>query len=102
MLTKEDGMPVTRWRVLHDGQEWGADGTTIDPPELAEAINEIAGTRQVTYYGKPYTPDPSDAQSVYDFFDSEVNPEGGNRKTLIWDYVTSPDEAAAAARGVVF
>lgn len=85
-------MPVTRWQAQHDGQEWGAGGDAgVVPEVLAAAVQGHAGEARVTPYGKPYTIDPTDPQSVYDYFDSEIDPSG-DRETVIWDYQQEPWE----------
>lgn len=85
-------MPVTSWQFSLDGQVWGAGGPDgIQPDVLARFVEANAGERRVTYFGKPYTLDPADPDSVYDYFDSEIDPKG-DRKMLDWQYTPSPGE----------
>jgi hypothetical protein len=86
-------MPVTAWRATLAGEEFGFEDGVISPPAFAVTIAQHEGEELVTYFHKPYTVRPGDAQSVYDFFDTEVDPHG-NRVTTRWDY--TPDEADAS------
>ena len=84
-------MPVIAWEVSHAGQRWGADGQgTIIPAELADAIAQREGVRMVTTYDKPYVIHADDVQSVWDYYDSEIDPHG-DRVALLWTYAPDPD-----------
>ena len=79
-------MPVTRWRARYSEEEWGADGEMIIPATLAATVADREGDEMVTYFGKPYTLRAADPQSVWDFFNSEIDPSG-KRVTDVWEYV---------------
>jgi hypothetical protein len=84
-------MPVTAWQVEHAGEVWGADGATITPAALVDAVQAHEGEQRFTYFGKPYVLRAADAASVYDYFDTEVDP-GSDRTIQRWEY--APDENA--------
>jgi len=83
-------MPVRVWKVKYAGEVFGADGADVIPAAFAGTIAEHAGKALVTYYGKPYVLRADDPQSVYDYFDTEIDPHG-DRLTVQWDYLA--DEA---------
>jgi hypothetical protein len=83
-------MPVTAWRATLNGEEYGVEDGVISPPTFAATIAQHEGEELVTYFRKPYTVRADDSQSVYDYFDTEVDPHG-DRVTTRWDY--TPDEA---------
>lgn len=85
-------VPLTDWQVQHNGQIWGAGGADgVQPSALAYYMQQHAGESRVTYFGKPYTIDPADPQSVFDYFDSEID-RSGERTVLRWEYTPSPGE----------
>lgn len=83
-------MPVTAWQVQHRDDVWGVTEAGITPAALAEVVAAREGERLVTYFGKPYTLSASDPQSVYDYFNSEVDPSS-ERSIMRWDYEPDPD-----------
>lgn len=87
-------MPVTAWEVSHAGERWGANGQTIIPEVLASEVGALEGQELVTYFGKRYVLHASDAQSVWDYYDSEVDPHG-DRVALLWEYAPDPDSGGA-------
>lgn len=94
-------MPVTRWKIEVDGQTYGADGQSIIPATLADTVVQHAGEQRYTYYGKPYTLDPQDADSVYAYFDSEIDPTGRRLVPTVWEYQPGPEEAMTE-QGITF
>jgi hypothetical protein len=87
-------MPVTAWEVTHANQRWGANGQTIIPAALADAVAANEGKLLVTYFGKPYVVRASDPQSVWDYYDSVIDPHG-DRVALLWNYDPDPDPGGA-------
>jgi hypothetical protein len=85
-------MPVTAWRFDLNGEEYGAGGEDgIIPAALAEVVSQREGQKFVTLYDKPFTLKADDAQSVYDYFDTTIDPHG-YRVPVRWEY--APDEGA--------
>ena len=83
-------MPVTAWQVQHRDDVWGVTEDGITPAALAEAVAAREGESLVTYFGKPYVLRADDPQSVYDYFDSEIDPSS-ERSIVRWDYTPDPD-----------
>lgn len=83
-------MPVTAWKVVHGGAEWGADGDSITPEALAVAIAAHEDEPRYTYYGKPYVVHASDAQSVWDYFGTEITRDS-DWSMVRWEYEDDPE-----------
>ena len=84
-------MPVTAWKVKYAHDTFGASEGGVIPAAFAVTIAENEGKAFATYYGKPYVLRASDPQSVYDYFDSEIDPHG-DRVTVLWDYLAGKDD----------
>jgi len=85
-------MPVTAWRATLAGEEYGHEDGKITPSSFATTIAEHDGEELVTYFRKPYVVRASDPQSVYDYFDTEVDPHV-DLITTRWEYTPDEDES---------
>jgi hypothetical protein len=82
-------MALRSWKVKHADEVWGADGEKIVPAVLAAAVAEHEGEARYTIYDKPYTVRARDAQSVWDYFGTEIDPHG-DRVIQHWEYDAPP------------